>query len=98
MIQHRVYVGDKGTVIRAMFREDIPDGSTVETEVQKPDGNVLTLPATIKDGDPPYAKYVDTIVPEFDMPGTWHFQVHIITPTWQGWADTIKVRVRERFK
>ncbi|NOR85392.1 hypothetical protein GQ473_04685 [archaeon] len=89
------YVDDIGTIITVNCVEDISAATTTEFKIKKPDGSITIWPAVVYNST--YMRYT-TISGDFDTPGVYILQSHVILPTWQGLGDSAEFTIYQSYK
>jgi hypothetical protein len=92
MLANKTYVGDTGTAIE-LDTEAVLTASNVSIKAQKPNGTVVTWPATATGT---VVRYL-TEAGDLDMPGQWKFQALVENSAGQWLGATVKLRVYAAF-
>lgn len=93
ILANRTYVGDVGTAIELDTETDLT-GATVSMLVQKPNGDLVTWPATAQGM---VARFL-TRTGDLDQHGTWRMQVLVETFAGKWHGKTFRLRVYAAFK
>lgn len=91
----KVYKGDVGTVILIDCSEDISTATAQKILVKKPDKTETEWTATVYQDD--YLRHV-IASGELDQAGIWYLQPYVELVDWQGYGETVPLRVYDEFK
>jgi hypothetical protein len=86
----KIYIGDVGTEIILDCGVSLADASLLEIRAKKPSGAAVAWPATLE--APNSLKHV-ILSGELDESGVWALQAYVVTPTWSGRGETVRMTV-----
>lgn len=89
----KVYVGDTGTLIELDTGVSLAGATITEIKVKKPDGTIVTWPATVSGTSLRYTT-TDT---SLDISGVWLLQAHVVLPSGEWSGETARMMVHSLF-
>lgn len=85
----KVYVGDTGTLIELDTGVSLTGATMLEIHALKPDGTLVTWPATAALNKLQYTTQSGT----FDQAGVWSMQASVALPSGKWLGETVLMRV-----
>lgn len=92
-MENKIYQGDVGLEINVNCQEDLTSATSPQILIKKPDGNVLTKPATISGNSLIYI----TVDGDLEQKGIYYVQPKLSLGGWSGSGVTTRFFVQPLF-